>query len=60
MYIKALKMILGIILIIIGIIGLFLPILQGVLLIIAGLLLMGVKKERVYGWFNKIKRKFKY
>ena len=55
MYVKILKRIAGIILIIIGIIGLFLPIIQGVLLIIAGLFLMGIKIEDVKKWFKKLK-----
>ncbi len=55
MYIKIFKRIAGIILIIIGVIGLFLPIIQGVLLIIAGLLLLGVKKEQVKEWIKKLK-----
>lgn len=55
MYVKALKTAAGIILIIIGIIGLFLPIIQGVLLIIAGLLLLGIKKEQIKEWVRKLK-----
>ena len=47
MDIKILKKIAGIILIVIGVVGLFLPIIQGVLLIFAGLLLLGVKKEQI-------------
>ena len=45
----------GVILIGIGVIGLFLPIVQGVLLIIAGLFLMGIKIEDVKKWFNSLK-----
>ena len=55
MDLKIFKKIAGIILIIIGIIGLFLPILQGVLLIIAGMLLLGVKKEQIKKWVKKLK-----
>ena len=55
MYVKILKNAAGIILIVIGIIGLFLPIIQGMLLIIAGLLLMGIKIEDVKKWFKKLK-----
>lgn len=55
MYIKILKIALGLILIIIGIIGLFLPILQGVLMIIAGLFLLGIKTEDVKKWFKIFK-----
>ena len=54
---KFLKKITGIILIVIGIIGLFLPIMQGILLIIAGLLLMGYKKKDIDRWIKKIKFK---
>ena len=55
MYIKALKNIAGVVLISIGIIGLFLPILQGILLIIAGLALMGIKLKDVRKWIKKIR-----
>lgn len=55
MYLKILKNIAGITLIGIGIIGLFVPILQGVLMIIAGLLILGIKKEQIKGWFKKLK-----
>ena len=52
---KIFKKIAGVILIAIGIIGLFLPIIQGILLIIAGLLLMGINKEQIRNWFKKLK-----
>lgn len=55
MDIKIFKKIAGIILIIIGVIGLFLPIIQGVLLIIAGLFLLGVKKKQIKKWFKRLK-----
>ena len=55
MYIKILKIVLGIILIIVGVIGLFLPILQGVLMIIAGLFLLGIKTEDIKKWFKNLK-----
>ena len=55
MYVKILKRILGVILIAIGVIGLFLPILQGVLMIMAGLFLMGIKVEDVKKWFERLK-----
>ena len=55
MDLKIFKKIAGIILIVIGIIGLFLPIIQGILLIIAGLLLLGVKKEQIKEWFKKFR-----
>ena len=56
---KIFKKIAGVILIIIGVIGLFLPIIQGVLLILAGLFLLGIKKEQIKGWANKTKKWFK-
>ena len=52
---KILKKIAGITLIIIGIIGLFVPIIQGILLIFAGLLLLGIKKEQIKKWVKKLK-----
>lgn len=55
MYIKILKNIIGIILIGIGIVGLFVPILQGILLILAGLFFMGIKVDAVKKWFQKLK-----
>ena len=55
MYVKILKRVAGIILIAIGIIGLFLPIIQGILLILAGMFLMGIKVEDVKRWFKKLK-----
>lgn len=50
-----LKKIVGIILIAIGIVGLFLPIIPGVLLIIAGLIILGVKKKTMKKWVKKSK-----
>lgn len=55
MYIKILKIALGVILIIVGVVGLFLPILQGVLMITAGLFLLGIKTEGVKKWFKGLK-----
>ena len=55
MYIKILKAILGTVLIIIGIIGLFLPIIPGIVIIISGLLLFGVKIEDIKKWIKKLK-----
>lgn len=55
MYIKILKRVIGIILIGLGIVGLFLPILQGILLILAGLFLMEIKVEDIKKWFKKLK-----
>lgn len=55
MYLKALKTAAGVLLIILGIIGLFLPILQGILMILAGLMLLGIKKEQVKKWLKKLK-----
>ena len=55
MYLKVLKQFMGVILVLFGILGLFLPIVPGTLLIIAGLLLMGIKADRIKGWFRKLK-----
>jgi len=55
MYIKILKKVVGIILIVVGVIGLFVPILQGVLMILAGLFLLGIKTEDIKKWFKKLK-----
>ena len=53
MYTKILKKAAGILLIILGIIGLFLPILQGILLILAGLFLLGIKTDDIKKWLRK-------
>ena len=55
---KAFGIIFGIILVVLGIIGLFLPIAPGILLIIAGLFLLGVKKDQMKEFFRKIKKYF--
>ncbi len=55
--IKAVKITIGIILIVVGIAGIFLPIIQGILLIIAGLFLLGIKKEKLKEWINKSKKR---
>ena len=55
MYVKILKNMAGVSLIVIGVIGLFLPIVQGVLLIIAGLFLMGIKIDDVKKWLKNLK-----
>ena len=55
--IKALKITLGSTLIILGVIGLFLPIIQGILLIIAGLFLLGIQREKLNEWIMKLKKK---
>ena len=59
MFKKAAGIIFGIILIVAGIIGLFLPIIPGILLIIAGLLLLGVEREQIKDFFKRIKKIFK-
>ncbi|NIQ40166.1 MAG: hypothetical protein GTN81_16515 [Proteobacteria bacterium] len=48
----------GICLILLGIVGLFLPILQGILLIIAGLGLLSIGNERVRDWVGRLKKKY--
>lgn len=55
MYLKILKTIAGIVLVVLGVIGLFLPIIQGVLLIIAGLMVLGIKTGDVKAWIRKLK-----
>jgi uncharacterized protein YqgC (DUF456 family) len=49
------KLILGIVLIIGGIIGLFLPFLQGILMILAGLYLLGGRRllKKLKGWLKR-------
>ena len=55
MYLKILKKAAGIILVGIGIIGLFVPILQGILLILAGLFLLGIKTDKIVAWLKNLK-----
>ena len=50
MYLKLLKRFVGVILVLFGILGLFLPIVPGTPFIIAGLLLIGVKAETIKRW----------
>ncbi|MFH1831902.1 MAG: PGPGW domain-containing protein [bacterium] len=54
------KKILGILLILVGIIGLFLPFLQGVLMISAGIILLGNKKllTKMHKFWHYIKTLF--
>jgi len=42
------RRVLGITLVVLGIIGLFLPILQGIVLIIAGLMVLGVIHKKIH------------
>ena len=56
-FVKIGKQILGILLIIFGIAGLFLPFIQGIALIIAGTILLGNKQ--LLDFFKKIIKKFK-
>lgn len=55
MYIKIIKIIFGVALIVIGIIGLFLPVIPGILLIIAGLFVIEIKIKYLERWFKKLK-----
>ena len=58
---RAIKIILGVIFIIAGIIMGFIPILQGWIFVLAGLLLIGVKEKTIKKWLRKIKfRMFKH
>lgn len=47
--------IVGLMLILLGILGLFLPFLQGFLLIAMGLSVMSLVSERVAGWVRKLR-----
>lgn len=55
MYAKILKRILGIILVGLGIVGIFVPIIQGILLILAGLFLLEIKVEDIKKWIKRLK-----
>jgi len=55
MYVKILKRIAGFALVVLGIIGIFVPILQGILLILAGLFLLEIKVEDIKKWIKKLK-----
>ena len=55
---KVLLHIAGISLILLGIVGLFLPILQGVLLILAGLSLLSMGNEGVRRWINDLEKRY--
>ena len=55
MYLKIFKKISGISLIVVGVVGIFLPIIPGILLILAGLLLFGIRKEQIKKWIMKLK-----
>lgn len=56
--IKWVRIISGIILIVIGVIAFFIPIVPGFLFIFLGLVLLGIKKKRIKGWAEKIKKWF--
>ena len=45
----------GLVLIVLGILGLFLPFLQGFLLIALGLSVMSMVSERVAGWVRRLR-----
>lgn len=55
---KVLLHIAGIGLILLGIVGLFLPVLQGVLMILAGIGLLSMGNERVRIWVRGLGRKY--
>jgi uncharacterized membrane protein YbaN (DUF454 family) len=55
---KILLHIAGIGLILLGIIGLFLPILQGILMIIAGIGLLSMANEGVRRWVDGLKKRY--
>ena len=55
---RIVRLILGITLLVLGVIGLFVPILQGVLMIIAGLLILGPESKLVKKLLGKLKQKY--
>jgi len=55
MYIKILKITVGITLITLGVIALFVPFIPGILLILAGLFLVEIKIEQIKKWWKKVK-----
>lgn len=55
MYLKIFKRVAGVVLVGVGIIGLFVPILQGILLILAGLFLLGIKTDKIKAWLSRLK-----
>ena len=55
MYMKILKKILAVILIIIGIAGIFLPLIPGLPFLFAGLLILGIKPKDVKKWVKRFR-----
>lgn len=55
MYIKILKITVGITLITLGIIAFLVPFIPGILLVLAGLFLLEIKIEQVRKWWKKVK-----
>ncbi len=57
--IRVLRMTVGVALVLLGIVGLFLPFLQGVLFIVAGLALLGRESERVRRWNEYLREQWR-
>lgn len=52
---RAAMLVVGLILVAVGIVGLFLPFLQGILLIALGLSVLSLVSERVAGWVRRLR-----
>ena len=50
-------LILGWLMVLLGIIGIFLPILQGFAFIFIGLVMLSIASERVHGWLERLLRR---
>ena len=59
-YIKILKYSAGIVLIVLGIVGLFLPIVPGILLILAGLVLMEIKIDYLKKIYKRMIKRIRF
>ena len=49
------RIVLGVICLILGVAGLFLPFLQGILLLVVGLSLLSTESERARNWLERLK-----
>lgn len=50
-------MVLGWLMVLLGIVGIFLPILQGFAFIFIGLVMLSIASERVHGWLERLLRR---
>lgn len=55
MYIKIIKNAAGIVLVALGIAGIFLPIIPGILLLLAGFFFLGIKTDKIKKWWQKVR-----